>query len=167
MRYEGVIATAPVEADTNYVEAGGVTIGVERRTLDAATVLAVMDQRNVRDEERDQYLTEMPHVKAGGAEQFLSVHVFGPDRSEYLRFDNIDGGRTPHYHYLAPQENFYTVESYDVEANGNFIDWTLHCLQNHLEPMLRKAHADDVADEIDRLALDAALVEVRELVVNS
>ncbi len=166
MRLEGVIGNSPIDANTDYIEAGGVIIGVEQRSLDAATVKEVMDKLGVPEEDRDKYLEEMPAVRAGGTEHFLSLHVFGPDRSEYLRFDNIDGGKSPHYHYCTPHENFHTAEFYDVEANGNFIEWTFDRLQHRLEPMLRKAHADEVVDKIDWPAFDSALAKAREVVAS-
>ena len=164
MRLDEVIGNHPIEADTQYFDAGGVVIGVEHRRLDAATVLAVMDKAKISDEERQKQLDSMPNVKAGGAEEFLSVHVFGPDRNEYLRFDNIDDGRAPHYHYNSPRQGYHTYEPYDLEANGNFLDWVFDCLEHRLDPMLRKAHADDVADGLDRTALEAAIAEARAAV---
>ena len=46
----------------------------------------------------------------------VSIHVFGDDGHEYLRFDMFEHG--PHYHYIEPSGEKQTIIDYDQVGMG-------------------------------------------------
>ena len=51
----------------------------------------------------------------------MSLHVFGDDSREYLRFDMFDAG--PHYHYIAHDRGENVIVDYDPTALGEMLPW--------------------------------------------
>jgi hypothetical protein len=139
--------TLPVpafEENTAKFVAGVVTIGVEYRHLDEATIVEFYgpDARAKFDNVAPAGIGEI--VREDG----LCLHVFGTDDAlEYLRFDCFDDA--PHYHYLDPHEPRNVVIDYDAVANGPMLDWAVAVLRTRLSDMLRYAGAGDVAERVD------------------
>jgi len=89
-----------------------------------------------------------------------SIHVFSADhREEYVRFDVF--GRVLHYHYILNDVNHNILWGYDPATNGPMIPWVMTALRERLPTMLREAHADKLATEVEQSGWDSSvLVEV-------
>jgi hypothetical protein len=154
-----VYRTLPVPAfdrHTARIAAGAVTIGVEYRVLDEATILEFYgpDAR-----------AKFDHVAPAGMdaaaieEDGLALHVFGTDDGqEYLRFDCFDDA--PHYHYLTPGEPRNVVEEYDGAANGPIVEWALRAIRDRLPAMLERAGAPALAARVEPQTVAAAMGDV-------
>jgi hypothetical protein len=131
----------PPEAEcTEYVTAGPVVLGLERRRLDPG----VLDR--TRTDEQKAYIDANIAAVAGFDDQGLSIHVFDAQTNfEYLRFDMFDN--EPHYHYLWPDH--VLVIPWDEAAHGEMWDWTLRSIATRLPEMLRYADAPELADRVD------------------
>ena len=152
--------TLPVpafEEHTVRFTAGAVTIGVEYRVLDEATILDFYGP-----DARAKFDNVAPAGMDGVVEEDgLCIHVFGTDDGhEYLRFDCFDDA--PHYHYLEPHEPRNVVIDYDAVADGPILDWTLRALRTRLREMLRYAGAPELATSVDTKQVAAALPGVAE-----
>jgi hypothetical protein len=150
--------TLPVPAfleHTARFTAGPITIGVEYRVLDEATIL---------DFYGPDARAKFPNGAPAGMgtvidEDGLSLHVFGTaDGHEYLRFDCFDDA--PHYHYLDPLASRNVVHDYDPVAHGPIVEWALSTLRTRLGEMLRHAGARPLADEVDEAAVAAVMPAV-------
>lgn len=131
------------EHTTTFV-AGVITIGVEYRFLDEATILAFYgaDARAKFDNVAPAGMGDV--VEEDG----LCLHVFGTDDGlEYLRFDCFDDA--PHYHYLDPRAPRNVVIEYDAVADGPMLDWALRTLRSRLPEMLGHAGATQLAAGVD------------------
>ena len=168
------------EANTTFIEAGVVTFGVEHATVNAQT----LDRRH--GPERD-YI-EGGIIAAGVDVSTIDVraiffHILGRDRTQYLRLDYMLNAEAIdfsefrwHWHYTPPAteegstEGTYDIPSiktfhYDQAANGPDIWlWWFNCLASRLPDMLRQAGASDIADQIDRDTVAAALEQARSVV---
>ncbi len=149
--------TLPVpafEEHTARFDAGAVSIGVEYRILDEATILAFYgpDARAMFD--------DVAPAGMGGVvdEDGLCLHVFADDGLEWLRFDCFDDA--PHYHYLDARVPRNVVEEYDAVANGPMLEWALHAISTRLAPMLEHAGAVDVAARVDPARVAAVMPAV-------
>ncbi|MEO7248389.1 MAG: hypothetical protein ABIW31_08015, partial [Novosphingobium sp.] len=90
-----------------------------------------------------------------------SIHVFGADHSqEYLRFDVF--GTVLHYHYIHPASGHNTLWGYDPDTNGPMIPWVIAALRDRLPVMLRRAGADALADEVETMGWDSAVLSAVE-----
>jgi hypothetical protein len=150
--------TLPVPAFPQYtakVPAGVVTIGVEYRVLDEATILDFYGP-----DARARFGGQAPAgMGAVVQEDGLSFHVFGTDDGEErLRFDCFDDA--PHYHYLTPSEPLNVVVDLDAVACGAPVQWALRTLRERLVPMLEQAGAADLAAAVDPALVAAAMVRV-------
>jgi hypothetical protein len=139
--------TLPVPAFPEHTArfvAGPVTIGVEYRVLDEATILAFYGP-----DARAKFPNGAPAgMGAVINEDGLSLHVFGTaDGHEYLRFDCFDDA--PHYHYLDPPSSRNVVHDYDAVANGPIVEWAFDALRTRLREMLSHAGAAALADSVD------------------
>ncbi|HEY3695276.1 DUF7700 domain-containing protein [Phenylobacterium sp.] len=142
---------APIAANTEVFDAGAVSFGVEYRRLDDDIVgkhLSEQDARRLADIER----------KGGADDRGVSIHVYGRDGHEYLRFDCFDNG--PHYHYITPGQDHQVVVTFDAAANGDPLDWTLTALRGRLVPMLREAGGGAYADACDPGLVNDVLARV-------
>ena len=159
MRLDGSIANPPVDEATTYISAGAVTFGVEYRCVDAD-----IDEQATKllGQETRAEILALLGITGDGQGELISIHVLSRDGTEYLRFDSDTEG--PHYHYILPTENAYTIESYDDVANGDFLEWTFERLRCHLPQMLRACGADSLADSLDFSLLGPALEEAEEAV---
>ena len=151
--------TLPVpafERHTARIAAGAVTIGVEYRVLDEATILEFYGPSS-----REQFGGVVPAGMDATAvqEDGLALHVFATDDgAEHLRFDCFDDA--PHYHYLTPSEPRNVVEEYDAAANGPMVPWALRAIREQLPAMLERAGVADLAARVDPSAVAAAMDQV-------
>ena len=132
------------EERTAKFAAGVITIGVEYRFLDEATILQFYgsDARAKFGNVAPAGIGEVVH------EDGLCLHVFGTDDGlEYLRFDCFDDA--PHYHYLDPHAPRNVVVEYDAVANGPMVDWALRAMRTRLSEMLGHAGATGIAASVD------------------
>lgn len=149
-----VMPIPPDEAATHFVDAGALRIGVEYRFLDVAGLEEAY--------EGDDAAEIAAATPAGLEDEGISIHVFGDDGREYLRFDMFDGG--PHYHYIAHEKGENVIVDYDRVAFGEMLPWTLGVLRERLQPMLERAGATELAARVDVESVAARLPEVEKLV---
>ena len=151
-RYD-LMPIPPVDAQTEYFEAGAITFGVEYRLLNDAIAAA-------------------SHVEAAGGgdhgEDFddrgVSLHVFGEEpggeRQELLRFDCFD--EDPHYHYVSWKQRSNEMLHIDPVADGDPLTWALERIRNRLPQMLERAGAPEVAARVDPRRIEEVLPKVSE-----
>jgi hypothetical protein len=144
----------PVEAQTEYIEAGVVRFGVEYRLLDDAIAAASATERAAGSD-------------SAGAASFddrgVSIHVFGQGDEgslEYLRFDCFD--EDPHYHYVSWRDKTNEMLHIDPVADGDPLRWALERIRTRLPQMLERAGAAHIAERLDPCLLDRALPRVAE-----
>lgn len=119
-----------MEQHTRWFDAGPVSIGVEARALG-----------------NEQVMVRGP-----------SIHVCSADRAEeYLRFDVF--GKVLHYHYILNDQNHNVLWGYDPAACGPMIPWVIDALRTRLPVMLRGAHADALANEVEQQGWDASVLD--------
>jgi hypothetical protein len=142
----------PILENTEMFDAGAVRFGVEYRLLNNAIVDAQFGER-IKQQTGDRPPSLID-------DRGVSIHVFGPDQHEYLRFDCFDEG--PHYHYIYPHGQHQTIVAMDRAANGEPLAWTLSALRARLDSMLRQAGGDAAADAADPALVKAALDKVEK-----
>jgi hypothetical protein len=154
----GIPPQPPVEANTRYLPAGVVTIGVEYRDLDPASLVDTY-------KDNPTYLAELleKSPEGGFTDEGVSIHVVGTDDGhEYVRFDVFDGD--PHYHYVhnTPQgaQPVNNVIDFDVAAHGDMLPWAVTCLRERLPRMLAEAGGGDLSDKIDPAVLGPVIDQV-------
>ncbi|MEZ4280801.1 MAG: hypothetical protein R3F21_14475 [Myxococcota bacterium] len=145
----------PIEAHTQWFEAGGLRIGVEYRLLTDA--IAAAAQLEAAD-------GDVPGTAAGSVDdRGVSLHVVARqdgEAREFLRFDCFQ--EDPHYHYVSWRDKSNEMIHLDPIADGDPLAWALDRLRSRLLPMLARAGAADVAREVDLQALDAVLPRIAE-----
>ncbi len=149
----------PEEANTTYLDAGAVSIGVEYRVVDPAAL-----RETYKDNPAQLAELEERSPDGGFYAEGLSLHVVGSDGHEYLRFDAFDD--PPHYHYNHPPvQGRYdnNVVDYDPVANGPMLDWALARLRDRLPEMLREAGGESIAAAVDPNVVATALTAVERL----
>ena len=150
-RYD-LMPIPPVAAQTEYFEAGAVTIGVEYRLLDDAIAEASTIDAASGDD------------SAGSIEdRGVCLHVFGNEageRVERLRFDCFD--EDPHYHYVSWQESRNEMIHIDPVADGDPLAWSLERIRTRLPQMLERAGAAELARRVDLAQLEAVVPLVSE-----
>lgn len=145
----------PEDANTRYLEAGPLRVGVEFRhltddILDAG--FADGAAKAIIDDARPEAIDD----------QGFSIHVFdAATGGEHLRFDMFDGD--PHYHYIVPGSHNVLIP-FDEAAFGDMLTWALECLRSRLPAMLRQAEAAELAERVDQAAVDALIPEIEALV---
>jgi hypothetical protein len=86
-----------------------------------------------------------------------SIHVFNADRTEeYLRFDVF--GKVLHYHYILNDVNHNILWGYDPDVNGPMISWVTAALRDRLPALLRCAHANQLATEVEESGWDSSVL---------
>jgi len=140
---------AIVPANTRYLEAGPVTVGLE--------------YRSVNDSVRAARAGDGAAFTPLGTEfEGFSIHVLESATGiERLRFDLFPGQW--HYHYLRPPHDNIRV-GYDEAACGPMFEWSLGCLTTRLPDMLATAGAGDLAGSIDPDDLRPVVAEIRRIV---
>ena len=148
-----VMPIPPDEHGTRFVEAGAVRIGVECRFLDDAELDAAYG-----DDAEAMAEIEANKPAAGVEDRGVSIHVFGDDGREYLRFDVFETG--PHYHYIAHDRGENVIVDFDPVAHGDMLPWALGQLRTRLLPMLARAGAERLAERVDEALVCERLGEV-------
>jgi hypothetical protein len=157
----GIPPQPPVAANTRYLDAGVLRIGVEYRDVDPDALRATYAGNAAQLAELEE------RSPAGGfSDEGVSLHVCDArDGHEYLRFDLFDG--EPHYHYNhrpGPDgEIVNNVVPYDVTAGGDMLDWAFERLGTRLPAMLAKAGGADLVPELDPAVLGPVLERAREM----
>ena len=119
-----------IEHHSRWFEAGPVSIAVEARALGDSA------ERMVRGP---------------------SIHVFNAARTEeYLRFDVF--GKVLHYHYVLNAEQHNILWGYDPDINGPMVPWTMAALRDRLPQMLRRAGAAELADQVETMGWNSAVL---------
>jgi len=143
----------PVEAHTEYFDAGVVRFGVEYRLLnEAITAASAIDTASGADAS-----------PASLEDRGVSLHVFaevGGERLEVLRFDCFQ--EDPHYHYVCWAARSNEMLHLDPVADGDPLAWALERLRTRLPQMLERAGAAEAAARVDLRRVDAALPRVAE-----
>ena len=143
----------PVDAHTEYFDAGVVSFGVEYRLLDDAIAAASAIE------------TASGADTAGGGfdDRGVSLHVFaevGGRRREVLRFDCFE--EDPHYHYVCWETRSNEMLHIDPVADGDPLAWALERIRTRLPQMLERAGAGDAAARVDLRRVDGLLPRVAE-----
>ena len=152
-RYD-VMPIPPIEAHTQWFEAGVLRIGVEYRLVNEALVAA----REVEAATGSDGLEAAVLDDRG-----VSLHVVGPIDGvprELLRFDCFV--EDPHYHYVSWRERANEVLHIDPVADGDPLDWALERLRTRLPQMLARAGAPELGAALDGRALASAVPRVAE-----
>jgi hypothetical protein len=145
----------PVEARTEWFEAGPIAIGVEYRLLDDAVAAAAEKAEAVGS------AGSAAAAAIGLDDRGVSLHVCalaGGERLEHLRFDCFQ--EDPHYHYVSWKERFNHMLHLDPVAEGDPLEWALERIRARLPEMLTRAGAAEVAARLDARALEAVLPRV-------
>ena len=146
----------PIEAHTQWFEAGGLRIGVEYRLLTDA-IAAAADLVAASG--------DVPGVEAEGPidDRGVSLHVVARqdgEPREFLRFDCFQ--EDPHYHYVSWRDKTNEMIHIDPIADGDPLVWALDRIRTRLPQMLARAGAEDVAARVDCTLLEAILPKVTE-----
>lgn len=159
--HAGLMPAPPVLAQTEMIEAGAVTFGVEYRVLNVAVAAA-----NYANYKPDPVLVAA-YEKASGAmrDRGVSIHVIEAgkrEQAEYLRFDCFQ--EDPHYHYISWENKTNELLGIDSVANGDPLGFTLETLRTRLREMLLRAGgpAEALARQVDMRIVEAALPRVAE-----
>ncbi len=147
----------PEEANTRWLEAGAIVIGVEYRDVDPQSL------ESTYADDPDAWAEIVANSPDGGfADTGVSLHVRGAaDGHEYLRFDLFDDD--PHYHYVRPSGDHNNVVLLDTVAQGDAFDFAFGCLRDRLAAMLRHAGGDPVADTLDAAVQGPVIDEVEAI----
>jgi hypothetical protein len=148
----------PVLEHTRVMPAGNVTIGVEYRNVDPASLQSTYAGN-------DAHLAELFERWPGGGftDEGVSIHVWGTDdEHEYLRFDIFDD--EPHYHYNhRGDEIVNNVIDFDTVALGDMLPWVFECLRTRLAPMLVEAGGAHLVGALDAARVDEVLRDVEAM----
>ena len=142
----------PILENTKMFDAGALRFGVEYRMLNNAIVDAQFGER------LKQQIGDRPRSEID--DRGVSIHVFGADAHEYLRFDCFDEG--PHYHYIYPNADHQRWVPMDAVAIGDPLTWTMACLRNRLGPMMQEAGGGTHVAAADPKVVSAALDQVEK-----
>jgi hypothetical protein len=157
----GIPPQPPDAANTRYLPAGVLTIGVEYRDLDPESL-----HETYADNADHLAELEATSPVGGFSDEGVSIHVCATeDGHEYVRFDVFDD--EPHYHYVhrtAPGEPVVNnIIAFDVAAHGEMLPWTIGCLRERLPAMLTEAGGGHLVKGIDASVLGPVVDEVAEL----
>ena len=146
----------PIDAHTEYFDAGVIRVGVEYRVL---TDALVMDIRASLEGASGAETGQLENLDDFG----VSLHVFGSldgEFREYLRFDCFS--EDPHYHYVNWTMRSNEVLGIDPVAEGDPVAWALERIRNRLPQMLCRAGAGGIAGRVDPGQLEEALPRIIE-----
>ncbi len=151
-----VMPIPPIEANTRWIEAGALRIGVQYRLLDDA-IAAAADARLAAASGGERGQT------TGLDDRGVALHVCAEQDGEwreFLRFDCFQ--EDPHYHYVSHRERRNDMLHLDPIADGDALAWALERIRTRLPQMLARAGAHDVVARLDARALEEALPRVAE-----
>jgi hypothetical protein len=145
----------PVEAQTTWIDAGAVRIGVEYRLLtDAIAAHAATAAASGTDSSQGMSFDD----------RGVSLHVCGSGEGdaarEFLRFDCFE--EDPHYHYVSWRAMSNEMIHIDPIADGDPLAWALERIRTRLPQMLERAGAAELAARVDARELERALPRVAE-----
>lgn len=146
----------PIEAHTEYFDAGVIRIGVEYRVLNDLEVAAI---RATLEGAQGAETGRLENLDDSG----VSLHVFGgvgAAAREHLRFDCFV--EEPHYHYVGWARKTNEVLQIDPVADGDPLTWALERIRTRLPQMLVRAGAMDIAAQVDPQAIEAVLPRIIE-----
>jgi len=147
----------PVAAHTTWLDAGTLSIGVEYRVLDPASLI-----ETYKDDPAALAEMEANQPEGGFFDEGVSLHVRAlADGHEYVRFDVF--ADEPHYHYVHPTGDANNVIDYDVPAHGPMLPWALECLRHRLGDMLTEAGGGHLVASLDLAAIERAVDEAERL----
>lgn len=147
----------PEEANTRWIDAGALRIGVEWRAVDPASLA----ETYASDPEGMAEIEERS-PEGGFHDTGVSLHVVDASGGhEYLRFDCFDDG--PHYHYVSPSGDHNRVVAFDDVAGGDMLPWAVERISTRLSEMLDAAGGAGLAARVDPAALAPAVAEVERL----
>ncbi|HXK25862.1 MAG TPA: hypothetical protein VMS55_24550 [Myxococcota bacterium] len=152
-RYD-LMPIPPIEAHTQWFDAGAVRFGVEYRLLNEAIAAAAQVEAASGSDRADPATFD---------DRGVSIHVQGCDDQgalEYLRFDCFE--EDPHYHYVSWRARSNEMLHIDAVAEGDPLAWTLERLRTRLPEMLARAGAVHIAARVDRARVEAVLPKVAE-----
>jgi hypothetical protein len=145
-----------IDSQTEFFNAGAITIGVEFRFLTEAVIEANR--------------AKMPAANGSVSRLFevyddsgVSIHVYGDaegERLEYLRFDCFHDD--PHYHYVSWTNAINDVLHMDPIADGDPLAWALERVRTRLPQMLERAGTPRNAAAVDLQAIDRIMPQVTE-----
>ena len=144
----------PIEAHTQWFDAGSVRFGVEYRELSDAIAAAAQVEAASGTDRADPATFD---------DRGVSIHVQGCDEHgalEYLRFDCFD--EDPHYHYVSWSARSNEMLHIDAIAEGDPLAWALERLRTRLPEMLARAGAAHIAKRVDARRVAALLPQVAE-----
>ena len=157
-RYD-LMPIPPVEAHTQWFEAGVLRFGVEYRVVNDA-IAAASEIAAASGDSRPP---------PGSIDDCgVSIHVVGQHEGkalEYLRFDCFD--EDPHYHYVSRQAQSNEMLHIDPLAEGDALGWALDRLRSRLPQMLARAGAGFLVGKLDAALLDDVLPRVAEAAYRS
>ena len=148
----------PSEADTVWLPAGAVTIGIEYRDVRPEALVKLYGDN---PEQLREMLAKSPN--GGFQDEGVSLHVRGTaDGHEYLRFDVFES--EPHYHYVAPgPEVINNVVVFDPFALGDMFTFAIRCLRERLPEMLGRAGGGHLVAELDTAMINTVVDEVQSV----
>jgi len=144
----------PVEAQTEYFDAGVLRFGVEYRLLSEAIAAASSVERARGGDSADP---------AAFDDRGVSLHVFGVEDGcalEVLRFDCFE--EDPHYHYVSWSERRNEMLHIDPVADGEPLCWALERIRTRLPQMLARAGAARLAERVDPRLVEEVLPRITE-----
>lgn len=144
----------PIEAHTQWFDAGAVRFGVEYRLLNDAIAAAAQVEAASGTDRADPATFD---------DRGVSIHVQGCDEQgalEYLRFDCFD--EDPHYHYVSWSARSNEMLHIDAIAEGDPLAWALERLRTRLPEMLARAGAAHIAKRVDARRVASVLPQVAE-----
>lgn len=147
----------PEPENTRWFPAGAVTFGVEYRDVDPEALAA-----SYADDPEGLAEIVAKSPEGGFSDTGVSIHVNGSDDGhEYLRFDMFDDD--PHYHYVRPTGDHNNVVPFDQVAHGDVLPFVFSSLRDRLDPMLRHAQGEGVADALDPAVQGPVIDEIEAL----
>ncbi|HEX5065593.1 MAG TPA: hypothetical protein VFY49_05735 [Myxococcota bacterium] len=152
-RYD-LMPIPPIEAHTQWFDAGAVRFGVEYRLLTDAIAAAAEVEAATGTDRADP---------ASFDDRGVSIHVEGRDAQgalEYLRFDCFE--EDPHYHYVSWSARSNEMLHIDAIAEGDPLAWALERLRTRLPEMLARAGAAHIAKQLDARRIADVLPQVAE-----
>jgi hypothetical protein len=147
----------PIDANTQYFQAGAVRIGVEFRVLSDDVVAQIRGTLEAATGSDVGQLTELDDTG-------VSLHVFVAGQ-EHLRFDCFR--EDPHYHYVGWARKSNEVLHLDPVADGDPLLWALERIRTRLPQMLERAGVPELAKQVDVAELERVLPRVTELAFRS
>jgi hypothetical protein len=149
-RYDISLLIDPLPDATSYIDAGGLSFGIEYRELNAA----ILDEHFANDPQKSAAVAAARKFEEVG----VAVHVCDAGtRTEYLRLDAFIG--LSHYHYIVPGSH-QTVVHWDDTVQGPMVDRLPDMLQHRLTDMLLEVMGPEQVASYRMNEVHAALPQI-------